>query len=152
MGSSRLSGFHGELYTMGLYDILMNEEIALNPFEEGPNYQGQKVIDELPFIYFDGYYVDGSRRNWWLAIYAVTSVEDCEWSLKNYQLEFIQDGSHRDSKPRNALNELLLSEGFQPDEENDKIKIKYLPGDNRKVISYLTRFFRKLTELKESLK
>ncbi|MBD5269705.1 MAG: DUF262 domain-containing protein [Bacteroides sp.] len=150
MGSSRLSGFHSELYTMGLYDILLNEEIALNPFEEGPNYQEQKVIDELPFIYFDGYYID--RRRHGLAISAVTSVEDYEWSLKAYQLKFIQKGSRKDSKPLNALNELLLLDGFQPDDEDDKIRIKYIPGDNRKVKSYLTRFFRKLTELKESLK
>ncbi len=135
MHSSRLSGYHSELYTWGLYCEL--KDVSTEPFMKGIGYTEQKVNDELPYLYFDGYSVDG--RNHWIAVYAETDPDD--WSLIRFRVEFIRDGSSKESETLERLNDILVAEGFEQSDD-DCIRIKYVEEDAIK--SYLPRLFAQL--------
>ena len=143
MSSSRLSGYHIELYTWGLFCEL--QHLPSDPFNKGWGYQGKKVNDELPFLYVDGFSVD--RRNHWLAIIAETNPEN--WSLKRFRLEFIQDGSQKESESLSKLANLLHEEGFEKI-DNCVTQYKYIDEDTM-VKPFLSHLFERLILFKKSL-
>lgn len=143
MCSSRLSGYHKELYTHGLYCELL--ELPTDPFNEGWGYTEQKVNDELPYLYVNGFCVD--RRNHWIAITAETNPED--WSIKRFRLEFIQDGSLKKSQALEKLKDLLHKEGFE-EMEDGRIHCKFLKNDTM-VKSFLSQLFERLKLFKKTL-
>ncbi|MCM1331529.1 MAG: DUF262 domain-containing protein [Bacteroides sp.] len=138
MRSSRLSGYHCELYTWGLYCELKNA--PTEPFDEIGYYE-QKVNDELPYMYFYGYRVD--RRNHFIDIYAETDPEK-DWSLKRFRLEFTQEGSPKKSELLDRLNDILIAEGFK--QSDDNTRIKYIT-DSSQLKSYLPHLFSQLQQL-----
>ena len=143
MSSSRLSGYHIELYTWGLFCELQYSPSG--PFNKGWGYQEKKVNDELPFLYVDGFSVD--RRNHRLAIIAETNLEN--WSLRRFRLEFIQDGSQKESESLSKLANLLHEEGFEK-MDNSVIQYKYIDEDTM-VKPFLSHLFDRLTLFKNSL-
>lgn len=143
MSSSRLSGYHIELYTWGLFCEL--QHLPSDPFNKGWGYQGKKVNDELPFLYVDGFSVD--RRNHWLAIIAETNPEN--WSLKRFRLEFIQDGSQKESESLSKFANLLHEEGFEK-MDNSVTQYKYIDEDTM-VKPFLSHLFERLILFKKSL-
>lgn len=143
MRSSRLSGYHCELYTWGLYCELENS--PTEPFDK-IGYAEQKVNDELPYMYFYGYRVD--RRNHFIAIYAETDP-DKDWSLKRFRLEFTQEGSPKKSESLDRLNDILIAEGFEQSAD-DSVRIKYIK-DDAEIKSYLPRLFNRLKIFRSSL-
>lgn len=138
MRSSRLSGYHCELYTWGLYCEL--ENAPTEPFDEIGYYE-QKVNDELPYMYFYGYRVD--RRNHFIDIYAETDP-DKDWSLKRFRLEFTQEGSPKKSELLDRLNDILIAEGFK--QSDDNTRIKYI-ADSAQLKSYLPHLFSQLKSI-----
>lgn len=138
MRSSRLSGYHCELYTWGLYCEL--ENAPTEPFDEIGYYE-QKVNDELPYMYFYGYRVD--RRNHFIDIYAETDP-DKDWSLKRFRLEFTQEGSPKKSELLDRLNDILIAEGFK--QSDDNTRIKYI-SDSTQLKSYLPHLFNQLKSI-----
>lgn len=143
MSSSRLSGYHIELYTWGLFCEL--QHLPSGPFNKGWGYQEKKVNDELPFLYVDGFSVD--RRNHWIAIIAETNPEN--WSLKRFRLEFIQDGSQKESELLSKLDILLREEGFEK-MDNCVTQYKYINEDTM-VKPFLSHLFDRLILFKKSL-
>lgn len=144
MYSSRLSGYHRELYTWGLYCELQN--LPADPFIRGWGYADQKVNDELPYLYVDGFTID--RRNHWIAITAETNPED--WSLTRFRLEFIQDGSKKESESLRKLENLLQEEGFKQ-MDNGTARYKFIDKDSL-VKPFLSHLFDKLALFKNSLR
>ena len=144
MYSSRLSGYHRELYTWGLYCELQN--LPSTPFIKGWGYTEQKVNDELPFLYADGFSID--RRNHWIAITAETNPEN--WSLIRFRLEFIQDGSHKESESLRKLEDLLHEEGFERHPEGESFQ-KFIE-DDKKVKTFISHLFERLNHFKDSTK
>lgn len=144
MYSSRLSGYHRELYTWGLYCELQN--LPSTPFIKGWGYTEQKVNDELPFLYADGFSID--RRNHWIAITAETNPEN--WSLIRFRLEFIQDGSHKESESLKKLEDLLHEEGFERHPEGESFQ-KFIE-DDKKVKTFISHLFERLNHFKDSTK
>lgn len=142
MYSSRLSGYHRELYTWGLYCELQN--LPSTPFIKGWGYTEQKVNDELPFLYADGFSID--RRNHWIAITAETNPEN--WSLIRFRLEFIQDGSHKESESLRKLEDLLHEEGFERHPEGESFQ-KFIE-DDKKVKTFISHLFERLNHFKDS--
>lgn len=154
MASSRLSGYHKELYSWALYQELKEE--PSEPFKKGIDYADQKVNDALPFLFFDGFSLDGC--NIWLKIVAETNPKD--WSLSRFRLELIQE---EDESSRNqeggeslktterllnsltSLDELLLSEGFIKESGKEMKYIRYV-ADIPEAKMYLPILFGKLTE------
>lgn len=136
MSKSRLSGYHVELYTWALYCELKNT--PTEPFKE-IGYEWKTVNDALPYLYWEGYTVD--RRNHSMAIFAETNPDD--WSLSRYLVEFWQDGTHKESEKLNALNNLLVSEGFCLSED-ETFMFKYLE-DMAAVTEYVPNLFKKLS-------
>lgn len=144
MYSSRLSGYHRELYTWGLYCELQN--LPSTPFIKGWGYTEQKVNDELPFLYADGFSID--RRNHRIAITAETNPEN--WSLIRFRLEFIQDGSHKESESLRKLEDLLHEEGFERHPEGESFQ-KFIE-DDKKVKTFISHLFERLNHFKDSTK
>ncbi|MDE5790326.1 MAG: DUF262 domain-containing protein [Muribaculaceae bacterium] len=141
MNSSRLSGYHRELYTMALDQEM--EGISCKPFNKGKGYTEQKVNDALPYLRFDGLTVD--NRGYWLAVSAVTDPND--WSLRYFLLELIPyHKARKEYEAVNLLNTFLFSEGFKESEE-DQVLCKQIVGFNQTKI-YLQDLFQKLTYLK----
>lgn len=143
MCSSRLSGYHRELYTWGLFCELRNTPSG--PFNNGWGYAEQKVNDELPFLYADGFSVDGC--NHWIAITAETNPED--WSLARLRLEFIQDDSREGSESLKELEDLLIEEGFKR-MDGGAGYCKFIEKDFM-VKPFLSHLFDRLISFKESL-
>lgn len=143
MSSSRLSGYHRELYTWGLFCEL--QHLPPDPFTKGWKYEEKKVNDELPFLYVDGFSID--RQNHWIAITAKTNPDD--WSLIGFQLEFIQDGTQKESKYLSKLEELLLEEGF--DRKDNEITLYKFIDEDVMVKPFLSRLFEKLGLFRKSL-
>ena len=144
MYSSRLSGYHRELYTWGQYCELQN--LPSTPFIKGWGYTEQKVNDELPFLYADGFSID--RRNHWIAITAETNPEN--WSLIRFRLEFIQDGSHKESESLRKLEDLFHEEGFERHPEGESFQ-KFIE-DDKKVKTFISHLFERLNHFKDSTK
>lgn len=138
MKSSRLSGYHKELYSWELYCDL--KEIPSSPFNKGIGYEEQKVNDALPFLFFDGFCIDSC--NHWISITSETNPED--WSLSGYRIEFIRDVNQNESMSWSRLKELLQSEGFQL--TNDPNRLLIHVDDRRKVKIFLTGLFFLLSE------
>ena len=143
MCSSRLSGYHCELYSWALYCELQN--VPDVPFKNGIGYEEQKVNDVLPFLYFDGDRID--HRNHWIAITAETNPED--WSLIRFRMEFIQGGTQKKSEALDNLNDLLISEGFCYSADEECMRFRYL-DDMEAAIEYIPKLFNKLSNLGES--
>ena len=138
MKSSRLSGYHIELYSWCLYCDLVN--IPYEPFNK-IGYAECKVNDELPYLYYDGLNVD--NHNHWLAIIAETNPAD--WSLKRFCLQITRDDGPKESEITDKLNQLLLNEGFvQGDEEC--VMIKYIE-DYAEIKIFLPHLFDRLLTL-----
>lgn len=141
MYSSRLSGYHRELYTWGLYCELDN--FPIDPFNS-IDYAEQKVNDALPYLYFDGFIIDNC--NHWMAIIAETNTDD--WSLKRFRLEFTQEEYHTASDILNQLNKILEDEGFRQSDDTC-IRIRYVENDNE-MKPYLSHLFDRLKSLQSS--
>ena len=138
MKSSRLSGYHIELYSWCLYCDLGN--IPYEPFNK-IGYAECKVNDELPYLYYDGLNVD--NRNHWLAIIAETNPAD--WSLKRFRLQITRDDGPKESEITDKLNQLLLNEGFVPGDE-ECVMIKYIE-DYGEIKIFLPHLFDSLLTL-----
>lgn len=144
MSTSRLSGYHMELYTWALYRELKN--FSTEPFKKGIFYERKKGNDELPFLYFDGYTVD--RRNHWIAITAETNPDN--WNLTRFCIEIRQDGTHKESDALSILNNIFVSEGFSYF-ENETCLFKYM-DDMAAILEYIPKLFKKLSAFRDSLK
>ncbi|MDE6337763.1 MAG: hypothetical protein K2L34_14460, partial [Muribaculaceae bacterium] len=158
MASSRLSGYHRELYSWALYKEL--ERHPVGPFKKGIGYVEVKVNNELPFLYFDGFAL--GNHNIWLKIVAETNPDD--WSLSRFRFELIQeeeessssqagDGSLKNTDGLSdglvSLDELLLSEGFAKEGGKEVNYIRYVDGISE-AKTYLPVLFDKLTETFEN--
>ncbi len=144
MSTSRLSGYHIELYTWALYCELKSEPTA--PFKKGIFYEWVKGNDELPYLYFDGYTVDG--RNHRIAITAETNPDN--WSLTKFCIKIRQYETHKKSNTLSILNNIFVSEGFCYSKD-ETFLFKYL-DDMTTIIEYLPKLFKKLSTFKDSLK
>lgn len=140
MCSSRLSGYHKELYTWALYTELKN--IPSGPFSLGIGYSEQKVNDILPSLFFNGFKF--GRKSYWIDIVAETNPED--WSLSRLRLEFAHEGAKGTSAKQILLDEFLDKEGFVNSEAHGNLPVKYLK-DADSLKCYLPSLFKKLESL-----
>ncbi len=139
MSSSRLSGYHIELYSWALYCELSDMSPA--PFATMA-YGYKKVNDELPFLYFDCYKFGQCIH--WLAVTAVTDPDD--WSLARFNLEFIRKDKQIAADNLEVLHLLLTSEGFCRSEGDEKVWFIHLDSIDA-VKEFIHQFLVKLTKL-----
>lgn len=140
MNSSRLSGYHSEIYTSALYIELQDKD--MNVFKEGMKYEYVKTTDELPHIEFKNMVIENKHFD------MLITAETCpqEWSLKRFRVEFRRRGDRKNSPRINSLYEFLETERFKELDGDEKTLVKYVNSfDQAK--KYISKLLKKFSEL-----